>query len=326
MTMGIESNGIVYRLYSYFPNEKEGTSLVIKNENIEEIFKTTNEKLKRYIIKLKDKVDITEFLKCFNIEFGLSMDILIENIKKIFLNFNFKKDEIDTLIYPNAIQRIAELSIKHNATERQVSKVDFINSLRNTKRTAITKWTMALKNHKQLLGTRKKQLQHNLSQNSRERYFIISEQCVENFEEHIVNFIKEYIDKYHSKILHDKTPLFCLDCCVDKFEEIENRLYKKGIIFNNGFVNSNLFDVVRFFKEPMVTYVNKHKIKEREFLIRLIHDGKVESINYHKCDDLFVISNKSYDIIDKTDIEIEIIQLNSIEEIKYILGMRDTFE
>ncbi|MPQ34056.1 hypothetical protein E4V42_21925 [Clostridium estertheticum] len=321
---GNDFKNVKYRIYAYFPNKEPGTVEKLASETITDIFNSTNVKLATLINKLKDKLNMSAFQDVFCIEFGKSLDKLRDETYNLLEQNSIPKEDIDTLIYPNAIQKVAELSIQHDVQNRKVNKYIFLTELKLIRKTAVTQWTMALKNYKKILETRKKQLKSNLSKNYRTRYFIISS-TIEEFDSCIVNFIKDYVDKYNFKTLHTNTPLFCLDCPNDLYENIKKRLYKKDIIFTDGYVTTNVYDEKRLLRLPMINF-DCGKVKEREFSIRLINKDNIDVVNKSKCDDLFIISNNDFPMIDSEDVEIEKVELNKIQEIKYIMGMSDTYE
>ncbi|MEJ7274219.1 hypothetical protein WL240_12200, partial [Staphylococcus epidermidis] len=68
-------------------------------------------------------------------------DLLRTSIK------NVSKDDIAEIIYPNAIQEIANLSIKKES-ERKITKDSFLKPLKSKKRVILTRWTQELSNYK----------------------------------------------------------------------------------------------------------------------------------------------------------------------------------
>ena len=317
---------IEYRLFAHFPSKKVGEEVDLETAQIEEMLESENVKLKTKIDKLKGAIDIELFKQHCTIEFGHSLNDIQDIIKNKLTDLKLGQGDVEALLYPNAIQIISIISTKHEASEREIQRKDFLRQLISIEKVAITKWTMALKNKKQILDLKKKQLKKNLQENSRLRYFIISQNTLDNFSEEIVNFIKGFIDQYHFKYLHDKTPVFCLECDVTLFDEIITRLYSKQIKVNNGFIAPTIFNENRFYDEPMIRLSKGSKIEQREFDIRLLRIDKVSVLNSQKCDDLFVVKQEVVKEIDKEDIEIEYIGLKGINEIKYIMGMRETYE
>lgn len=240
-----QGSNIEYRLFAHFPNEEIGATKVLVITEIEEIFKSKDKGLKKLIEKLQGKVNINEFCKRFVLEFGPSLDELMVVVQNALVSNGMPENDIDTLIYPNSIQMIAELSTIHDPLLRKITKDKLLKDLIKIKKTAISRWTIELKTIDKILKTRKKQLKENLSKNSRLRYFIISEGSIDNFNEVIVTFISEYLDKFHFKEVHDKTPIFCLECPKDMYYSIIHRLHKKKIKINDGLVAGN-FEKVKF--------------------------------------------------------------------------------
>lgn len=316
---------ISYRLYVYFPGELERTDKLTA-ENVCEIFKSKNQKLKSYICAVKDKIDINKFVGKFSIEFGKSLEMLVSESVKLLKDNGVPEDEIETIIYPNAIHKIASISILHDVCQRKIKKSKFINDLLEIRKTAISIWTRGLKTYNKILEIKKSQLKNNLNVNSRLRYFVISDKALVDFDTNIVTFMDEYLGKYHFKILHDKTPVFCLDCSDQKFKDLVIRAHKKSISFTTGFIIGRYFDEKWFLREPMIKKVNAGF--EREFSIRLLRysSDSIQVINRIKCDDLFVISLDEYPEIDTQDVNVEFVGVENSLELKYILGMRDTHE
>lgn len=320
-----ESN-IEYRLFAYFPNEELGTTKILEEEEILEIFKSTDKSLKKYIDKLNGSVDINEFRKRFILEFGPPMDELVNTVQKSLIENGMPESDIDTLIYPNAIQMIADISIMHDPTMRIITKKDMLSKLTKIKKTAISRWTKELKTIDKLLKSRRLQLRENLSKNSRLRYFIISEHSIDNFKDVIVTFISEYLGKYHYKPVHDKTPIFCLDCSLETFNNIRLRLHKKGIKYNDGIV-AEIFDRDKFLSGPVRAVIGKNNYYT-EFQLRLLHfsEEALNILNHIKCEDCFIFMDNIPDKLDTEDINIEHIGLNDINKIRYVMGMVDTYE
>ena len=61
--------------------------------------------------------------------------------KELLEKFGFEKEDIPDIVYPNAIQKIADLSIIRNDSKRNITKDEMIQDLRMIKTAAITRWT-----------------------------------------------------------------------------------------------------------------------------------------------------------------------------------------
>jgi hypothetical protein len=320
-----QKNNIEYKLYAHFPNEKIGTLKELDEKDINEIFKSTDKNLKKLIDKLKNKVNINAFCKQFTLEFGPSLNDLIAMVRKSLIVNEMPENDIDTLIYPNSIQVIADLSILPNPLKRKITKGELLKYLLSIKKTAISRWTMELKTLDKILKTRKLQLRENLSKNSRLRYFIISEKSIENFNENIVNFISEYLTKYHFKEVHDKTPVFCLDCTSEIFNNIRIRLHRKKIKVNDGLI-AEIFDKNKFNIEPVRMKLNKKLFTEFDIKLLKFSDEAIDIFNENKCEDCFIFTELMPDGLDFEDINIEHLFLNNLLQIKFVMGMSDVYE
>jgi hypothetical protein len=316
---------IEYRLYAYF----QGCAVGNQEITVDQLRQVTESKNQRYRESFHEVfeqgVDLQEFSRRFVLEFGKPLDELRDDVYEALSNSSLPQDNTETLLYPNALQRIVDLSVKHHEDDRKITKLEFLNHLRDVRTTAVTRWTLALKTAKKILETRKEQLKPNLDKNSRLRYFLISESSLEDFDTGIVTFIDEYLDKYHFKTAHDQTPLFCLDCTQEKFADICVRAHLKGISFTDGLRGSRFFEDF-FFREPVCRSVKSGE-NEREFLVRLLQfDPENVVLNERKCDDLFIVSQKDYTGIDSQDVNIEVLAVTSLQGLRFVLGVSNAYD
>jgi len=311
---------ISYVLYGYFPDKKPGENHQLSKEDLNQVISTTNKKYDKYVSLLKGGFDEEAFLNALTIEFASPMGNLISEVQSALEDSGISNDDIELIAYPNAINEIAYISCRHDPVERTIKKKDLIGKLERIKTTVISRWTLALKTRKKLLTARKKQLKSHLDINSRERHFLVSQSSLEDFEDSIVLFISDFLNKYHYKPAHIRTPLFCLDCSDDIFSSIQLRLHKKSIISECGMIG-NFFDEQRFFREPMIRKSPRQEI-EREFHIRLIkYDADSEILSRKKGDDLFIISHQDYKGLDVLDVCVECLDVNKLEEVSYLIGV-----
>lgn len=353
---------IQYILYAHFPDETEGEKTISKSD-IETILKSKNksylnyisaikppkaEEIKGLLIKSKTsaeeikviteyystatdlelQIDIDEFLKPEKFKFiiGKSFDSLIDDTKQLLeTKSGFTKVDVEELFYPNAIQKIANKSILHNSDDRKINNSNFIIELEKNKKTAITRWTKELMTYSAILKKRRSQLKLNLQTNHRLRYFLFNESNIEYFENKIVKFISDYINKYHYKIkLHSKTPIFCVKTDDENLiSRIESRLYQKGLNFQNGLKGNDFFQV-EFLREPEIIISKSW----REFQLRICNynTDSAKAINSKKSDDLFIIGKDDFELIDKQDINVEILEVSNLNELQYLLMLTSKFE
>lgn len=321
----LNSHGKVsYVLFAHFPGLPDKIISVNKAE-LQTILESKNKEFKRYVDELKGKINLDEFLTKFSTLVGPAFETLVTDVCVLLKENGISDTDVETLAYPNAIHLIAQLSIQHDAARRKITKKEFLSRLHQIKTTAISQWTLSLKTRKSLLAERRKQMKPNLAKNARLRYFLFHADKLQEFESQVVMFINDYLDKYHFKPAHLKTPVFCLDTSEELFKTIELRLYQKGIITNDGYV-TNLFDESRFLREPM-TKKGDNGAMEREFSLRLLRwsaHGNV--LNKRKSDDVFVIGAGGYAGLDSEDVNIEELATDSFNEIKYMLGLIDVCE
>lgn len=357
-----KDENIQYILYAHFSDETEGERIISKSD-IETILKSKDKSYLKYISALKPpklqaieelllknkkstedinkitayydtatdlelQIDIDSFLKPEKFKFiiGKSFDDLILDTKQLLeAKSDFTKVDIEELFYPNAIQKIANKSILHNSDKRKINNTNFILELEKSKKTAITRWTRELLTYSTLLAKRRNQLKLNLQTNHRLRYFIFDESNIKNFENKIVKFISDYIAKYHYKPkLHSKTPIFCIKTQNKNLRpEIESRLHKKEIKFQNGLKGNDFFQG-EFLRDPETITTKSW----REFQLRIC-DYNIESvkaINSKKSDDLFIIGKEAFKEIDTQDINIEFLEVSNLKELQYLLMLTDDFE
>ncbi|MCW2258083.1 hypothetical protein M2263_004174 [Providencia alcalifaciens] len=277
-----------------------------------------NKELQKLIAEVTG-VDIDEFLKVFAITITPRYDDLVEENVDLLVELGFNKSEVETLFYPNAIQIIGDLSIKHDEKFRKIKKIVFLEALRRIRSTAVSQWTLALKTRQKVLEARRKQLKINLSTNVRLRFLVMFPAQLEQFDDQIVLFIKSFIDRYHFKQVHTHTPLFALDVPQNLFDEIAERLIGKDVVPNLG-RPVKAFSESNFFREPMV---QKDK---KEFVLRFIRWEDYKNLQLKtKADDFFVIGDGDIAGLDLQDVNLEILCAEKFDEIKYMMGMSNAY-
>ncbi len=319
-----QTANVNYRLFAHFPNVDISSPPQITEAQLNEILNTTNKDFAAYTTALKGNIDISLFHQRFSIDFGTSLDDIETEINKKLTAIGFQAEDLPYIIYPNAIHIIAQLSIEPDATERITTKTSLLGSLHTIKKTTISRWTLALKTAKQILEARKKQLQPNLAKNARKRSFLISETVASDFHSGIVVFITDYLDKYHSKVAHTETPLFCFDCATATLDDIRERIYQKGIRYNDGYIGAR-FDADHLARAPIVSS-NRAK-SEREFSIRLMrYETDPNALNSPKCDDFFILSATEYPPLNLTDVNEERLSITTLQQAKFLLGVSNVYE
>jgi len=315
---------IKYTIFIYVPNHDYGEK-DIDPSILESALATTDKTLSKIASRISNKFHKGEFLKNTRIVFGPSLDEIESSAKEALEFLGIQGSDVDTLLYPNSIAKIAKLSSIRDETERQITKAMLNKHLSSATHTAISKWTLALRNRSEILRNIKQQFSSSFSQNSRDRYFYIDKNEIDDYEEKVVVFFGNYIRKYYSKPSHLKAPTFIINDDFEAVRDLESRLYKKGIKANTGLVG-NTFEVDHFFKDPMTKIISNH-IEEREFDFRLLAmDNEQEAINHRKGDDLYLVSSKIPNNIELTDVNFYQVGTSCFNELEYVIGMRNTHE
>ena len=273
---------------------------------------------------MKGAIDVKAFIAHFQVDFGVRLDELITLVHAKLADHGFDPDEVPTLIYPNAIHTVATISIDHEVSGRHVRKTQLVDALSAMRKIVISRWTLSLKTKAQLLATKRADLKANISKNVRKRTFIISQSALEDFDDEVVVFISDFLDKCHSKPAHTETSVFCLDCDDNVFSSIRRRIHEKGISCNDGLVGTQ-YVRDHFTRAPIITRTRNQV--DREFSIRLLrYEVDPEALNAPKCDDLFVISPRAYGQLQLTDVNEERLATETLRQARYLLGVSNVFE
>jgi len=315
---------IKYVLFAHFPGAETASSSVGKSE-CESALASTDKALKKLVESVPSTVDIDNFITKFTIEFGPCYDTLVAQVSKALEDNGIPVDEIETLAYPNAINIIAGISILHNSAERQTTRKQFLDQLNEIRTTAISRWTLALKTKEKLLKARRKQLKVHLDKNSRLRYLFIDPNTVSDYESQIVLFLSDYIDKYHFKPAHISTPVLCLCATRAEVQDIQHRLYTKGIVTTDGYVGTQ-FEEAHFFRDPFSAKGAVGTV-QREFALRITNwEDHGDVLNNRKCDDLFILGEPDCGSLETIDINVAWLSGATIKEIGFVMGINDVYE
>lgn len=111
--------------------------------------------------------------------------------------------------------------------KEKLRKAEFISTLKEKKKTAISRWTKELQSFEKLLKKRKEQLRENLNKNSRERAIILDSKYITDFDTKVVQLIEDFVNKYNSKIRLHHCPLFSLISDESDLNDVWKRLKHK---------------------------------------------------------------------------------------------------
>ncbi len=316
---------IRYILFAHYPSVKKTAQPTVGKTELQDALDSKDKDLQAYVATLRGKVDLDAFLARFAMEFAATFDDLVTQVSAALKTNGIPDGDIDTLAYPNAINMIAGISVKHDPTERNITKRQFLEALKSIRKTAISRWTMALRTRKQLLDARRKQIKTHLDKNSRLRYFVVDAKTLDDYEEEIVLFVGDYLDKYHFKTAHISTPVLCLCTSKEDFLSIQYRLFTKGIISTDGYIGEH-FEESRFFRDPFTSKGAGGAVK-REFSLRMLRwEDHGEVLNNRKCDDLYIIGEPGCDSLNTADVNVEHLAATSLKEVKYVMGVSNVYE
>lgn len=311
-----------YRLHAYF-NEDNDQSIQFDVKEIgSDALNSKSYDDDETVVNMRSNFDVDEFAAKFHFEKGIKYDDMVETIRQLLKELMpDDKAHVDDLFYPNALNLVADLSIQHDETSRQITYHKFMQRLRVIKQTAITRWTLALNTREQLIRKRRNQLRSNLKIGPRLRYVLLDDETLIDFADGIVIFMKDFLDKYHrkDKDTHNQTPLFCLICSDDLFESIATRLRDKQIKASYGYLDGpdNKFDEDHLFRAPGTTSSG------REFDTRVMNYNKHgKLLSQRKPDDFFIVSRRNYaDDIDLQDVQDEVLAVDNFDDLKYLLDI-----
>lgn len=331
-------DAVNYILFCYFPNKNEEIISLSSSEIKLFINKNTPKHLLKYkndireIISRDGEEIVDDFVNRLKIHFGPKLETLKNTNIELLKERGFEEAIIETVIYPSAMAIVHELSIKHQINERKICISDFWDRLRNIDSTILHKYTKLLKNYDNILQAKRKYFKKNLKANTRTRCFVLDENSFDDYENTCVNFIKEFLDNYQKKMtklhINGYIPTFVVYATIKEFENIFEKLLNKGITANCGFtMNPDNWKKEKFFATPMVSI----KDKQIEFNIRLLYlneenesEMKMHISNYSP-DDLYIINTNKF-----SDIEIsgnkELLNVNNVKELKYLLNMVGDYE
>jgi hypothetical protein len=315
---------IRYILFGHYPGLETDPPRSDLRGYVQSALRSKNLALRGLISELPQIFDIDGFVDRFSMEVGPDLDTLISQVCVALGENGIPADDIDTLAYPNAVNMVAMLSTKADVAVRTITKASLLASLIAIRRTAISRWTMALRTRKKLLEAKRKQLKPHLSINSRLRCFLINFDQLGLQVDQFVSFVRDYLNRYHFKPAHNLTPIFCISSKEVVLHKIIRLLFEKGVKVADGFVAGH-FEQSELFREPICA--RKNSEFRREFHLRLVRwEDNGSLLGSQKCDDLFVIGDVDLNSLNTFGWEIEQISTSSLAELKFILGVSDVID
>lgn len=302
--------------------DKQEYQAKLTEKELDECFATTNKVLQGIIQGIKIPYNKGEFLTKLTIEFGPSLEALELDVKKNLTAEFPPQFDIDGLVYPNIISTISKMAANKTDEERKTSKKTLIDNIKKTGQLVFTKWIYYTKSKDIALKTSRKIIHESLSQNHPKRYIYINPKGVSDFNEQVVNFINNFLNKYHHKPAHTSTPLFIIAEQKSVIDDIAVRLFKKEIRSITGYMGSEFF-LSELLKRPLL---NKSKLpQDSEFRVRLCDASKMTSIlDIARPDHFYLITNSPTYSIDKLDINIYQIGVDNFSDVEFIFSLKGT--
>ena len=307
---------IYYRLFCHFPDQS-GSRNLTKIE-LETVLGTGADPLKAIIKRIVPGVDYDQFLKRFTIEFGQTTDALQQSVLNGLRGKGFSAEDIEAIVYPNAIQRIVDLATKSSVADRTVDPSIFIATLHDVRKVTFTRWTRELATRAQMFKRLRDDLKPSLGQNARGRTFVLAPAAIEKFDDDIVRFIKKFVERYCCKYLHSNPPLFMIVGDYD-VSALETRLHDAGLRCANGLVGT-AFRTKDLFRRPMV----KKSPFAIEFSLRLAGRDSVTEDPPKRPDELFLV-NVADDPWTHPDVDVHRFEVERLSDLEYALQLRNDY-
>lgn len=308
---------VYYRLFCHFPGQSGSRSL--DKEELETVLATKGKALKEILARIAAGVDRDEFLARFTIEFGPSAEDLQKNVLASLKDKGFSADDVDAVIFPNAIQRIVDLATRSNIADRSVEPGVFLAALKDVRKVTFTRWTRELATKSQIFKRLREDIKPSLAHNARGRTFIIGPSAIENFDAEIVRFIKAFAERYSCKYLHSNPPLFMIAGDYD-VGALQARLYAVGLRCQTGMVGGSTVVIQELFRSPLI----KRQPVKFEFRLRLASRERVTQGPLKRPDDLFLV-NVAEDAWEHSDINIHRFQIERLSDLEYALQLRNSY-
>ncbi|MBZ9648137.1 hypothetical protein K9B33_11310 [Sphingobium sp. 3R8] len=307
---------IRYRLFCHFPDQSGSRSLT-KTE-LEAVLATGSEPMQKIIKRIAKGVDHDVFLARFTIEFGQTTDDLQKSVLDTLRSKGFTAEDVDAIIFPNAIQRIVDTATQSAIADRTVDPAAFIEALRDVRRLTFTRWTRALASRAQIARRLREDLAPSLQHNVRRRTFVIDPTAIEKFDEAIVGFVKAFVERYCCKYLHEYPPLFLITGSYD-VAGLATRLHDAGLSVATGMVGS-AFRAKALFKKPM----RRRTPLEIEFRLGLAHRSLVTESPPQRPDELFLV-NVADDAWAEKDVAVHRFEIERLSDLEYVLKLRTNY-
>lgn len=271
-------NNYKYVLYAHFENETQGNEPTIDLTKLKDILTYSENKVEKHyeieksISDTKLNTFLVQFKFTFGVEFYTQQQQVIDKLKA---KFNCTEFEADTLYYNNALRIVVDKAIQRNATQRVITKTEFLNGIDCSKK-LFNEWFIKLRSKKEYLKLVAQNLKSTRTlEPSRAKVILLGQNILDanNSELPLLSFIENLISKYYkpNSSLRDAKPLtIILDCDKPKLLDIKRSLIDNEILFNDGYEEIKFSNQI-FNKEPVVNKTaNAAKILKTSYSLKLI--------------------------------------------------------
>jgi len=309
--------GVYYRLFCHFPDQSGVRSL--DKGDLETVLATKGQALKAIVARVAAGVDHDAFLERFTIEFGPSAEELQKDVLASLKGKGFTADDVDAVIFPNAIQRIVDLATRSDIADRTVEPGVFLAALKDVRKVTFTRWTRELATKSQIFKRLRDDIKPSLAHNARGRTFVIAPSAIENFDAEIVRFIKAFVERYSCKYLHVNPPLFMITGGYD-VGALQSRLYAVGLRCEMGTVGGSSVVIQELFRQPLI----KRQPLKLEFRLRLASRELVVEAPPKLPDELFLV-NVADEAWEHPDINVHRFEIERLSDLEYALQLRNSY-
>lgn len=271
-------NNLKYVLYAHFESETPGSEPTIDLTKLKEILTYTENKVeKHYEIEQEISNDkLNAFLSQFKLTFGTEFDTQQKQVIDKFKNeFKCSELEADIHFYNNALRIVIDKAIKKTASQRKITKAEFISGI-DCRKQLYNEWFIKLRSKKEYLKLTAQNLKSTRALDpTRTKVIVIGKNIIaaDNLELPLKSFLENLINKYYklnSSLRNAKPLTIALDCDASTLQDTKIFLIDNEILFNDGFEEIK-FSTQIFNKEPIInTTTNCMKILKSSYLIKLI--------------------------------------------------------
>lgn len=308
---------IHYRLFCHFPGET-GTRSLSKAE-LDIVLATNDKGHKAIVARIAAGVDHDLFRDRLTIEFGQTTDDLQAAVVASLKAKGFSAEDVEAIIYPNAIQRIVDLATQSAINDRTVDPATFLAALHTVRKVTFTRWTRELATREQIFKRLRQDLKQSLGFNTRGRHFVIDPGTIDKFDDEIVRFLKRFADAYSFKYTHNNPPLFTFVGDYD-VGALQARLHDANLRCADGFVGGTEFRIKELFRQPW----RKKAQPTLEFRLRIARRGIVTEPLPKRPDELFLV-NVPDDPWVHPDVDVHRFEIERLSDLEYALQLRNSY-